>query len=146
MGRRYAQLQLTQFERQLLSSRRRRCFLQDHRSRRGRNEYTLHLLSVGLPHARADQSDRRWHSGRKLHCKAWSDGAVIFDEASGDTHYLTLSAWHVLALVLTSPRSISEIVQALANPLDAITDKDSPEIASVLTDLSALGLIELKSE
>jgi PqqD family protein of HPr-rel-A system len=71
----------------------------------------------------------------------WPDGAVVYDEASGDIHALSPVAGELLQQVLTVPQSCSEtLAQALLG--EQPTAQDVRGVDTLLQDFESLGFIE----
>ena len=84
-----------------------------------------------------------WRLRRELHCKEWSDGALIYDVASGDTHHLTLAASQVLMLLQSAARSREDIARCLlSSDTEAVDTESLLAMDGMLAHLTELGLIE----
>lgn len=85
----------------------------------------------------------RWCISREIHGKEWRDGAIVYDAASGDTHHLSLPAFHILALIQDSPLTQEEIA---ARMLPALSSAPNEEflltLEAIVNNLHALGFIE----
>ena len=80
---------------------------------------------------------------REFHCKEWTDGAVIYDLASGDTHHLTLAASDILNLIHSAPCTQEEIAShVLSSGPDPVDKETLVAIDGILTHLMELGFIE----
>ena len=83
----------------------------------------------------------RWQAQREFHCHHWVDGAVVYDTASGDTHHLTLAAFHILQRIQRSPCTLQGLAECLLSS-SAPNDADHATIEAIVLNLNALGLIE----
>ena len=84
-----------------------------------------------------------WRVRRELHCKEWSDGAIIYDAASGDTHHLTLAASQILKLIRSAPSSREDIAShILSSDAEAVDTESLVAIDGMLAHLMELGFIE----
>jgi PqqD family protein of HPr-rel-A system len=84
-----------------------------------------------------------WRLRRDLHRKEWSDGAIFYDVASGDTHHLTLAASQILKLIQSAPCSREDIARSLLAADTEALDTDSLlAIDGMLAHLVELGFIE----
>jgi len=84
-----------------------------------------------------------WHCPRRADfvLQLWPDGAVVYDEASGDIHALSPVAGELLQQVLTVPQSCSEtLAQALLG--EQPTAQDVRGVDTLLQDFESLGFIE----
>ncbi|MBP3979616.1 MULTISPECIES: HPr-rel-A system PqqD family peptide chaperone [unclassified Acidovorax] len=85
----------------------------------------------------------RWHCPRRADylLQLWPDGAVVYDEASGDIHALSPIAGELLQQVLAVPQSCSEnLAQALLG--EQPTAQDVRGVDKLLQDFEFLGFIE----
>ena len=85
----------------------------------------------------------RWHCPRRADyvLQLWPDGAVVYDEASGDIHALSPVAGELLQQVLTVPKSCSETL-AWALLGEQPTAQDVRGVETLLQDFESLGFIE----
>ena len=80
-----------------------------------------------------------------LHWKYWEEDYILFNEASGQTHFLNELGAAILKLFeqAAAPLNINEIYERLAASCDLIIDTEMQSyIGSLLVDLDGLGLIE----
>lgn|GEM_PF-1632410 len=97
------------------------------------------------PHSTDEQGRdaKRWHVCREYSCYEWSDGAVLYDTASGDTHQLTPMASRILDFLRNAPRSNEEIANCvLSSDKTAVDGTSLTKVDTILAHLVALGLIE----
>ncbi|MCE1249434.1 MAG: HPr-rel-A system PqqD family peptide chaperone [Comamonadaceae bacterium] len=83
-----------------------------------------------------------WHCPRPgdYGVQLWADGAVVYDEASGDLHALSPVAGQLLQLVLTAPPSCAEsLAQALLD--DEASAAETARVHALLQEFAALGFI-----
>ena len=82
-----------------------------------------------------------WRAHREFHFRSWPDGAVVYDNASGDTHQLTLQTLKILQLLQRAPSSLQDLAAHLP-----VSDTPGSEphvtIEAIVLNLNALGLIE----
>lgn len=85
----------------------------------------------------------RWHCPRREDylLQLWPDGAVVYDDASGDIHALSPVAGELLQQVLSAPQSCSESL-ALALLGEPPTAHDVRRVDKLLQDFESLGFIE----
>ncbi len=84
----------------------------------------------------------RWRTCREYLHREWSDGAVLYDTASGDTHHLTPSAFQILHL-LQAPHTQEELTRCVLSSDSKMVDEDRiAMIDATLAHLVQLGLIE----
>ena len=84
-----------------------------------------------------------WRLRRELHCKEWSDGAIFYDVASGDTHHLSLAASQILKLLQSAPCSREDIAsKLLSSDTEAVDTELLLAIDGMLAHLLELGFIE----
>ena len=87
----------------------------------------------------------RWFvpRGNALKWRRWNESFVVFNPASGDTHYLNAIAGSVLKLLETEPASVEQIVTHLeaisGEPLDGELRE---QINGLVERFDAVGLIE----
>lgn len=78
-----------------------------------------------------------------LKWRAWDASFVVFDPASGDTHFLNGLAGAVLKLLESGPASFEDVIRALENASDGPIDIDLHEdIRALIDKLDGVGLIE----
>ena len=85
----------------------------------------------------------RWHCPRRADylLQLWPDGAVVYDEASGDLHALSPIAGELLQQLLTVLQSCAEsLAQALLG--EQPTAEDIRKVDKLLKDFEYLGFIE----
>jgi len=85
----------------------------------------------------------RWRTCREFQSKAWQDGVVLYDTASGDTHHLTPAAFQILSLLHNAPRTQEELARCvLLSDVTTVDDESLAMIDATLAHLEQLGLIE----
>lgn len=94
--------------------------------------------------ARAQSSQGvRWHCPRRSDylLQMWPDGAVVYDEASGDLHALSAVAGQLLQLILMTQQSCAHSLAEtlLGEPPDPA---DVCRVDEWLREFESLGLIE----
>jgi len=80
-----------------------------------------------------------------LHWRSWEEGYILFNAASGQTHFLNELGAAILKLFEqgAAPLDIYEIFEKLAASFDLIIDTPMQSyIGNLLVDLDGLGLIE----
>lgn len=85
----------------------------------------------------------QWHCPRRFDylLQVWPDGAVVYDEASGDMHALSPLAGQLLQQILMGPRSCSQdLAQGLLGELP--TAEDVGRVDGLLREFASLGFIE----
>lgn len=76
--------------------------------------------------------------------RTWIDGAVVFDEASGDLHSLTPTAAEVLKLLMSRTKvSAASLAQDLLGELPTTTDVEMME--NMLIHFEFLNIIQRES-
>lgn len=86
---------------------------------------------------------QRWRACRDLRRREWTDGAVVYDPASGDTHQLTPAAACILALLGGGTRAEQDLAQCvLSSGLTQADDAGLAMLEATLSHLQQLGLIE----
>lgn len=80
----------------------------------------------------------------QLHWQSWDEGAVLFNAASGQTHFLNELGTLSLRLIIQHPRDLDALLIALSERYEAfVIDEELREyVASTLDELDRLGLIE----
>ncbi|HLI10381.1 MAG TPA: HPr-rel-A system PqqD family peptide chaperone [Alphaproteobacteria bacterium] len=87
---------------------------------------------------------RRWAvpAAIPLQWRRWADDFLVFNTASGETHYLDLIAAAVLRHLESRPASCDEIVSELRRAFpDNLEPPGLGEIAALLQRFDALGLV-----
>jgi PqqD family protein of HPr-rel-A system len=85
----------------------------------------------------------RWRTCREFRSKAWQDGVVIYDTASGDTHHLTPTAFQILNLLHNAPHTQEELARCvLSSDVNTVGDESLAMLDATLAHLAQLGLIE----
>ena len=85
----------------------------------------------------------RWHCprGADFLLQLWPDGAVVYDEASGDIHALSRMAGELLQQVLSVQQSgAHDLAQALLG--EQPTAQDVCRVDELLQDFESLGFVE----
>ncbi len=73
--------------------------------------------------------------------QVWHDGAVVYDEASGDMHALSPLAGQLLQQILIKQRSCAQdLAQGLLGELP--TAEDVGRVGGLLREFACLGFIE----
>lgn len=80
--------------------------------------------------------------GQRLVCRRWDDEAVLFNDLSGATHLLGLSAICLLKLLQTGPARESALIAALSRQFEAGEDELIQEARNTLAELQKLDLVE----
>lgn len=80
--------------------------------------------------------------GQRLVCRRWDDEAVLFNDLSGATHLLGLSAICVLDFLRTGPAHESALIAALGRQFEAGEDELALEAGNTLAELQKLDLVE----
>lgn len=80
--------------------------------------------------------------GQRLVCRRWDDEAVLFNDLSGATHLLGLTAICLLDLLQASPAHESALIAALGRQFEADEDELIHEIGNTLAELQRLDLVE----
>lgn len=80
----------------------------------------------------------------------FDDEALVFNPASWETHLLNASAALVLDALVAGPRSVEEIVGAVAAQVDARGEAAVPagfaeQVSELLGQLASLGLVEARA-
>jgi PqqD family protein of HPr-rel-A system len=70
----------------------------------------------------------------------FDDEALVFNPASWETHFLNESAAYVLEALLERPRSVEEIVAAVAAEA-TVPDRFGHQVEALLHQLESLGLV-----
>lgn len=86
-----------------------------------------------------------WRSCREFRFKTWSDGAVIYETESGDTHHLTLTTLQTLQLIQQAPCTLQQIIEHLRHTRADTPSQSSDEQVAVeasILSLNELGFIE----
>ena len=79
----------------------------------------------------------------KLKWRRWRDELVVFNPASGDTHYLNAVAGAVLAQFERGPATLDDILRAVEARADEPLDSETAtEIRELVERLDSVGLIE----
>ena len=84
-----------------------------------------------------------WHSPRRkdFQLQMWPDGAVVYDEASGDIHALTSISGELLDKLLTTEQSSTEsLAEALlgASPTEDVVSM----VRRILLEFESMGFVE----
>lgn len=88
----------------------------------------------------------RWRvvSPDRLTPRHWGEETILFNQASGQTHYLNQLAWEVLSrLMRGGPLTWEALIASLADCCEPeLLDRSAPAISALLEELDSLGLIE----
>ena len=108
---------------------------------------TLKPSTVGCVTADAGPAQRvpaaRWHCPRSADylLQLWPDGAVVYDEASGDIHALSPIAGELLQRIWAAPQACAaSLAQALLG--EPPTAEDVSMVDKLLHEFESLGFIE----
>ncbi len=78
-----------------------------------------------------------------LHWRSWGEGYVLFNEGSGQTHFLNELGAAVLRLVWDSTSDVDSLCEQLCSEYGLAVDAElESSVAGVLEDLNELGLIQ----
>jgi PqqD family protein of HPr-rel-A system len=84
--------------------------------------------------------------GQDLHYREWDDEFVLYNNLSGDTHLLGISAICLLRALQTGPTSDDALTTSLCNSFDMERDGEvEKEVHTLLENLQSLSLIETVS-
>lgn len=77
----------------------------------------------------------------------WVDGSLLYNQQSGDTHYLDPISMQITDLLVSVPLNIDEIRAALKNRHDETSEVFSNEfmLSTLIAGLERIGLIEVSS-
>ena len=89
-----------------------------------------------------DRSGSWRRPGPALRFRQWQDEVVLFNDASGATHLITLEALVVLQQMGAAPTSESVLAAILRERFEVDEATLSDEVAELLEQLSCLDLIE----
>ena len=84
-----------------------------------------------------------WHSPRRkdFQLQMWPDGAVVYDEASGDLHALNPISGELLHWILSAEQSTPEsLAEALFGELPV--ESDVSMVRAVLMEFEFMGFVE----
>ena len=84
-----------------------------------------------------------WHCPRRTDyfLQVWPDGAVVYDEASGDMHALSPLAGQVLQQIFLEQQCCAQdLAQNLLGELPA--DEDVGRVDVLLSEFASLGFVE----
>ena len=85
----------------------------------------------------------RWRSTPGLERRDWDGEAVVYDDASGDTHRLAPLPAAILAVLQTHPATAYELCDRLAPDVEGVAAGSLlGHVSSALTELERLGLIK----
>jgi len=90
------------------------------------------------------KADTRWMvpEGNGLAWRVWDDEFLVYNTASGQTHYLNLLAGEALRSLEAAPAHAHELVRRLANRFGIAEDSPSLQtIDRLIHELDELGLI-----
>jgi PqqD family protein of HPr-rel-A system len=95
-------------------------------------------------HGSPGNEGRRWTvpKGNGLAWRVWDDEFLVYNTASGQTHYLNLLAGEALLSLEAEPAQTHELVRRLANQFGIA--EDSPPLQMIdrlIHELDELGLI-----
>jgi PqqD family protein of HPr-rel-A system len=75
--------------------------------------------------------------------REWDDGCVVFNRATGETHYLDNFTSYLLRLVESAPRSAEELTATVCAELgQERADALEAQVAKALRNFEALALLE----
>ena len=79
--------------------------------------------------------------------RQWTDGSLLYNQNSGDTHYLDPLSVRIVELLERNRFSVEEIRDALVSqPEEAIVIPNSKfALNTLIADLERIGLIEVSS-
>jgi len=69
------------------------------------------------------------------------DDVVVFDPSTGETHFVTQLPALILAELDTTPRSVAELIERLAGPVE-LGETEEQQILDALSRLEAAELVE----
>lgn len=76
--------------------------------------------------------------------KSWDDGTVIYDDVSGDTHFLDVFSAEIVSQLLQGQQSIIGLRDVMAAQVEDLDDETLCESIHVaLTQLNQSGLVHL---
>ena len=84
-----------------------------------------------------------WHCPRRedFQLQMWPDGAVVYDEASGDLHALNPISGELLHWILSTKQSTPEsLAEALLGELPV--ESDVSMVRAVLLEFESMGFVE----
>ena len=87
----------------------------------------------------------RWHSISGLERRDWDGEAVVYDDASGDTHKLAPLPAAVLSILQAHPATVHELCDELAPYVEgeaAAAGSLLGHVSGALTELERQGLID----
>jgi PqqD family protein of HPr-rel-A system len=90
------------------------------------------------------QERKRWTvpEGNGLAWRVWDDEFLVYNTASGQTHYLNLLAGEALRSLEAAPAQTHELVRRLANQFGIAEDSPPLQmIEGLIHELDELGLI-----
>lgn len=84
--------------------------------------------------------------GQELHYREWDDEFVLYNNLSGDTHLLGVSAIHLLHALQSSAGNGGDLTAALCASLEMEqSDEVESDVQTLLKDLQSLSLVEYVS-
>ena len=81
------------------------------------------------------------------HREQWADGSLLYNQNSGDTHYLGPLSMRIVELLETNCFNVDEVHTALVSlPEEAIMIPHGKfALSTLIADLERIGLIEVSS-
>ena len=84
--------------------------------------------------------------GQELHYREWDDEFVLYNNLSGDTHLLGVSAIHLLRALSANAANEDDLTTAMCASLELEGDDEvKSEVQNLLRDLQSLSLVECVS-
>ena len=81
--------------------------------------------------------------GQTLRHRGWGDEFVLYNSISGDTHLLGASAMRVLTMLQRADAEENHLIASLCDESQTEIDEEAAhEVGKILSDLTALSLIE----
>jgi len=79
--------------------------------------------------------------------KRWNDGSLLYNQQSGDTHYLDPISMQITGLLASVPLNVDEIRAALKSRHDEASEMFSNDfiLSTLIASLERIGLIEVSS-
>lgn len=88
----------------------------------------------------------QWHlsNDRRLHWRSWGGETVVYDDVSGETHYLEPLAAEIFEILQISSADTNELTKSVSASLGLERDDELMRaVSAVVVRLSRAGLIEL---
>lgn len=84
--------------------------------------------------------------GQELHYREWDEEFVLFNDLSGDTHLLGISAIQLLQVLQQSAAGDDALTDSLCASLEIERDGEvEDQVRQLLNDLQSLHLVEMVS-